>query len=59
MMARYKCNWCGVVVTYRKKRNVPNKKWIPSICGNTNDKDVHLVLIEGGKDNVKSRRSKN
>lgn len=49
MMADYKCSWCGVIITYRKKKNVPNPKWRSSICGNNNDRDVHLQLIEGGK----------
>ncbi len=48
-MAKYKCNHCGKVMTYRKPRGKELKKWIPSICGNTGNKDVRLMLQKEGK----------
>ena len=45
-MAKYKCKHCGRVMTYRKKKGQELKKWIPSICGSSGDKDVHLILQE-------------
>ncbi len=57
-MAKYLCNHCGVIVNIRKRRGLPLKKWIKSICGNNNNKTVRIILQEGGK-HVKRRRSKN